>query len=563
MIQQFRKTLAALLGAAMLCSGVGALCGSAVVGEVEDDGDDSTFTDEVLTYEIIDGGVRVKTADPGVVELTLPKEVGGYPIIEIGEAAFSGCTSLKQLTLKANLRSIGEGAFTGCTSLTEIKLPDTITSIGEYAFYSCTALETIELPDSLEEIGSYAFSYCFSLKEVDFPDTLKVLPSYLFYYSMALESVDLPDQLEELQSLCFMGCSSLQELEIPATTTTINALALMACSSMKQVKVDADNPNYMATEDGVLFTKDGSELMFYPTGSSAVTYTIPDGTTTLSPYAFSGALSLEEVVFPSSIQVINEGAFSNCVSLKNIEYPAHLDYIAASAFADCVQLTTFAIPESIRSIGEYAFYGCTALTDIQIPAAVEAIGAYAFCDCTALKSLTVPETVTTIEEYAIGFYVPEAEEDAETTPDPEVIADFTMQVKPQSAAKEYAKTNDIDYDQDGIDPQLLLYIGIGVLLVIFVALGVVAWKRFVGKKTAAEQAKSAIPEEDEIDPNYVGILGDDEDGDPFDRSYGFRIDDEEGDDKDSDDDTADDFADDGTDTDNFDCDTDCDCDVDD
>ena len=62
-------------------------------------------------------------------------------LTEIGESAFSGCTSLAEITLPPALTEIGESAFSECTSLAEITLPASVAEIGESAFSECIVIE--------------------------------------------------------------------------------------------------------------------------------------------------------------------------------------------------------------------------------------------------------------------------------------------------------------------------------------------------------------------------------------------------------------------------------------
>ena len=55
----------------------------------------------------------------------------------IGYSAFSGCSSLRVLTLPDGLTTIGYSAFSGCSSLTNITLPDGLITIGDLAFSDC------------------------------------------------------------------------------------------------------------------------------------------------------------------------------------------------------------------------------------------------------------------------------------------------------------------------------------------------------------------------------------------------------------------------------------------
>ena len=54
-----------------------------------------------------------------------------------GYGTFSGCSSLRKITLPPNLTEIGRSAFRGCTSLSEITLPAGPVVIGSRAFGAC------------------------------------------------------------------------------------------------------------------------------------------------------------------------------------------------------------------------------------------------------------------------------------------------------------------------------------------------------------------------------------------------------------------------------------------
>jgi len=89
----------------------------------------SEFTDEILTYEIVKGGVNISACDDGAVELNIRDEIDGYKIIGINENAFAECTNLKKVTLPDTITTMGAGAFTGCTSLESINVPAGLTEI--------------------------------------------------------------------------------------------------------------------------------------------------------------------------------------------------------------------------------------------------------------------------------------------------------------------------------------------------------------------------------------------------------------------------------------------------
>ena len=53
-------------------------------------------------------------------ELTIPSELDGYTVTEIGASAFEDCSSLVSVTIPEGVTSIGSYAFASCTALTSI-----------------------------------------------------------------------------------------------------------------------------------------------------------------------------------------------------------------------------------------------------------------------------------------------------------------------------------------------------------------------------------------------------------------------------------------------------------
>lgn len=504
--------------AAALMMGVAALpCFMAAAEE------DETFTDEVLTYAYVDGGVSIVDCDEGTTKLQIPDAMMGYPIVSIGDEAFANCTSLTSITIEAPITSVGTNAFANCTSLTAITLPDTVTSLGDAAFYGCSALTDVTLSENIAEMGLYCFAYCFELKEITMPAALKAVPSYCFFYDFALENVKLNEGLERVDTLAFVGCYVLEELNIPASMTEFAPLSVLACAKLKRITVADGNKAFYATEDGVLMNADCTELLLYPSGNEATVYTVPDTVKTISYYAVSGAFYLEEVILPDSVTTIGEGAFSDSLALKRIQIPAGVTVIENSVFADCSALTDITIPEQITSIGEYAFFCCSSLTEIVIPEKVTSVGAYAFCGCSGVDEVNVPDTVTKIGDYAFGYLALEADDSEDFTP---VLQEgFKLRGHSSSAAKSYAKDFDVKFDQTNFPIVPVMAIVSGILVVAVVVVFIIDYR----KRHALDALKvdeSAIVDPDaKQDANYSSILGDEEEGDPFDRSYGFVIDD--------------------------------------
>ncbi|MBQ7257732.1 MAG: leucine-rich repeat protein [Abditibacteriota bacterium] len=61
--------------------------------------------------------------------------------------------------------------------------------------------------------------------------------------------------------------------------------------------------------NGVLFTKNGLQLLFYPIGKKDQSYKVPDGVTNIGNSAFRSAKNLKTVTVPASVKSIGDEAF--------------------------------------------------------------------------------------------------------------------------------------------------------------------------------------------------------------------------------------------------------------
>jgi len=89
------------------------------------------------------------------LSFTIPNSV-----INIGDSAFSNCSSLTSVSISDSVTSIGNGVFAFCKNLASVTIPNSTKSIGESAFDNCTSLNRVIIPDSVTSIGVWAFRGC-------------------------------------------------------------------------------------------------------------------------------------------------------------------------------------------------------------------------------------------------------------------------------------------------------------------------------------------------------------------------------------------------------------------
>ena len=194
-------------------------------------------------------------------------------------------------------------------------VPQGVTNITGSAFVGCSLLSELYLPETICEIGSAAFQGCSQMRHVNIPEGVECLPSNLFAQCELLESLEIPSTVSYLGHSVFWDCNNLKTITIPASVTKMEYDALWYDYGMTDILVDEANPSYKSI-DGIVYTKDGTQLLHCPCGRIG-TVTIAENTTTLD-HSFFCCEKLEKVVIPASVKTIGEATFSNCYSLRSI-----------------------------------------------------------------------------------------------------------------------------------------------------------------------------------------------------------------------------------------------------
>ena len=337
-----------------------------------------TFT-TAMDFTYTDNGAVVTitgyTGAGGAV--TIPGSIGGLPVIEIGDLAFSpdyqGIQSITSVTIPNSVTSIGNYAFNGCSGLTSVTIPNSVTSFGGGAFNGCTGLTSVTIPNRMTSIGNGAFSGCSGLTSVTIPNSVTSIGNGTFSGCSDLTSVTFPNSVTSIGDQAFACCTGLTSLTIPDSVTSIGNQAFSDCSGLNSVAI----PNSVTSISNGAFS-----------GCSGLTsVTIPNSVTSIGEYAFQGCRNLTSVTIPASVTNIGGVAFADCNGLTSVTIPNSVTSIADSTFQNCTGLTSVTIPNSVTSIGSYAFYGCSGLTSVTIPSSVTSIGTSAFYQSTSLNKI--------------------------------------------------------------------------------------------------------------------------------------------------------------------------------
>ena len=365
------------------------------------------------SYELnADDSCRITAYQGDAVMLTIPTELDGHKVIDIGIYAFANCPHLKHVIIPEGVVTLFINAFYNCPELETIQLPNTIENNVNSSVRKCpkfmgykvsadhemfelkdgvlfnkevahlvdypAAMEQAEytVPEGIVEVMRGAFAEHTKLERVVLPEGLTKIGDGAFRDCEALREVILPSTLEVIGGQAFAGCAALERILIPASVCEIGQNAFSSCWSLQDIQVDEASAHFADT-DGALYTKDMKRLLRYPV-DGRMGYVVPEG-----------------------VEVIGTGAFSGCDTLAEVRLPQSLKVIEGSAFAHCSMLDHVVIPEGVQAIAPATFFGCTNLAEIELPQTLGMISQQAFWYCFSLTEITVPATAK-IQDDAFG-----------------------------------------------------------------------------------------------------------------------------------------------------------------
>lgn len=380
-----------------------------------------------IEYEL-DAATKIATVtgSSGITGLTIPSSVSDsgitYSVTSISERAFD--SAITSISIPASITEIGNEAFTACTSLKSVRFEDGDTPIklgytepNYYTYggiFQKSPLETLYLGRNI----TYTYWDCDSKKHSAFANQPKLtsitigpsvteLPNYLFYQNEAVTIMRL-HAVRTIGKYCFSGCTKLSTLDLGTALETVGDGAFSDCSNLTNLRF----PDTTTTLGDGAFQNCGSvtSLTFGTAsqienigdnafnGCVALTAAkLPAGVKVLGASSFEGCKKLTYVSLGKSLSAISEATFKDCVALSEMVVPEGVTSIGDQAFYNCEAIATYSLPESLQTIGSEVFYNNGGFTSLQIPGAVTAMGQNCFYGCTRLMYLTFKDGVGTLK----------------------------------------------------------------------------------------------------------------------------------------------------------------------
>lgn len=247
-------------------------------------------------------------------------------------------------------------AYPAASTSKSFTVPEGVKFINHYAFAYST-LETINLPDSLRNIETHALYCCRNLKNITMPKNVRNIDEGIFWECDSLENVYVDDEnpyyydvdgvvfaqrFEELRmSTWSNGSKSVEvsswkftgELYTPEThvleketveiTYQAEAEEENSGTTDNSTSNDYEVDEYYEVSD-VLLCENPVELIYYPEGKTAATYTVPAEV----DYVCCNFPNVKELIIPEGVYTLGYNVINPWGGvLKTITIPASVKYI--------------------------------------------------------------------------------------------------------------------------------------------------------------------------------------------------------------------------------------------
>lgn len=246
--------------------------------------------------------------------------------------------TIKKVVIPKSVKVIQPSSFCGLAALKSITIPKKVKELKEETFYACAKLEEVNLPVELKKLDPAAFQDCPSLKKMKLSKKNKTYKvegncvvlkknQTLVYALPGDETFVVPNGIERIGKYAFNNCAS-QKIEISASVKEIEGQAfyrplLGSIKTIKDVVVSADNQTYAKDGQCIYNKLDQSLSVAIPdeNGKLRISDQVHSLTNTHSlvncDYANEG---YEEVVFPSTLELIIAPSFKDLSSARNVYF---------------------------------------------------------------------------------------------------------------------------------------------------------------------------------------------------------------------------------------------------
>ena len=208
-----------------------------------------------------------------------------------------------------------------------------------------------------------------------------------------------------------------------ASTDTNSAQSNAESVSVNDSQTNSEDENSSSSQSGNV----AEEVVLWSAGTET------DGKLDVYVEKYKGKSPIVNISNPddSTIRFVAIKAFYENESIKEVTLPDTVTKIRSKCFAFCENLEKVYLGTEITEIHDHAFFRCSNLKQVILGDKLEKIEEYAFSACTSLEEIIIPPSCIEIADTAFAS----------------VSENFKIKGEKGSYAEEYAKANDIPFEE--------------------------------------------------------------------------------------------------------------------
>lgn len=214
------------------------------------------------------------------------------------------------------------------------------------------------------------------------------------------EIIILTEGIERVEADVFHDNKNVKSISLPASLSVIGCHAFSGCDKLINITVNPQSQHFATDETGVLFSKDMTNLVVYPSALPNEKYTMPQTVTSIYSNAFYICPNLRAIHMSPNLSGEFTHWFYCCDNLEKVTLPANsLNYYCDEQGLICkkdtkeivfvpAEIRTLEFPENADSFISHAMINNELITEIILTDTTVDIEEFLF-QFTNLKKITI------------------------------------------------------------------------------------------------------------------------------------------------------------------------------
>ncbi|KAK8893013.1 hypothetical protein M9Y10_030270 [Tritrichomonas musculus] len=268
---------------------------------------------ELVEADLIDNSSLTEKLQPGKTVQIKKNEILRVPS-NVKKLNFQTVPHIKKIQWGTNcmVDDLGPEGLFRYYNLIEITIPKLVRKIPAHSFEHCHYLKVVQFDEDslLEEIEEFGFAST-GIEKINLPKSLKIIGSHSFFDCHKLKEVSFEGEIIGEEAFSRTG---LTTFNLSNHTKTIETGAFQYCRKLTTFNIDIE-------------LSELCEIGSYSFSETSITeINIPAGVTTIKGFTFDGCVFLQKITFSndSKLSKIERFAFSGDLSLEKIVIPSSL-----------------------------------------------------------------------------------------------------------------------------------------------------------------------------------------------------------------------------------------------